>query len=82
MKLVVMAVRDEKANVWNTPFFTKHGVEGVRSFHAAVKDTTTMLHKFPEDFALYMLGYFDDETGTFELGERPAVVAMGRDAVD
>lgn len=76
MKHVVMSAYDKKARAYLTPFFVTHVDVAVRTFTSAVNDPTHpgMINKHPEDFCLYHLGTFDDDTGHFNLTAAPVVV--------
>lgn len=63
MKLNIYSVHDRKAAVFARPFIAPNDGMALRSFAAAKLDPSTELAKFPEDFSLYLLGSFDDETG-------------------
>lgn len=66
MLLKVYSIRDTKAEVYNTPFMKKTHGEAERDFTSLVKDEKSMPNQYPEDFDLYHLGIFDDQTGKFE----------------
>lgn len=59
----VYAVRDVKADAFVSPFFRRTHKEAMRYFGDAVVSKDTMFHAHPEDFQLFCLGQFDDETG-------------------
>jgi len=63
MLLKMYSIRDQKAEVFNTPFFQKTHGEAERNFHTAANDPQTSLSKYPEDFDLYYLGEYDDNSG-------------------
>lgn len=63
MILKVFSIRDAKSEVYNTPFFQKTHGEAERSFRTAANDDKTQINKYPEDFDLYYLGEYDDNTG-------------------
>lgn len=66
MELKIFSIRDQKSEVFNTPWYkTTHG-EAERDFRSAVNDEKTFLYKHPEDFDLYFLGTYDDNTGKFQ----------------
>lgn len=71
MILKAFSVRDSKAEVFNTPFFQKTHGEAERSFRELVRDPKTMPGKYPEDYDLYYLGEYDDQTGKMELIASP-----------
>lgn len=71
MQLKVFSIRDAKSEVFHTPFYkTTHG-EAERDFRTAVNDKKTQLHQYPEDFDLWYLGEYDDNTGKFESLDTP-----------
>lgn len=78
MNKKVFSIRDHKALIYNNPFFkTTHG-EAERDFRTAINDPQAgNLNKYPEDYALYYLGDYDDVSGTFSSLEAPQKVADG-----
>lgn len=66
MLLKVYSIRDAKGEVYNTPFFQKTHGEAERSFKQVSNDEKTFIFQYPEDYDLYYLGQFDDQTGVFE----------------
>lgn len=64
MQLKMFAIRDSKAEFYNQPFFQKTHGEAERNFRALTKDDKSMIAKYPEDYDLYYLGEYDDQTGT------------------
>lgn len=75
MNLHVMAVYDKKGRCYAQPFFSAHPDVGLRSFAAAVNTPSSAPSHNPEDFSLFLLGTFNDDTGRFNLTENPVVVA-------
>lgn len=65
MKIEVFAVLDAKIGSYAQPFFSPTIASALRAFVEAARDTTSTLGKHPEDFQLYHLSTFDDETGEF-----------------
>lgn len=63
MLLKVFSIRDQKAGVFNTPFFQKSVGEAERNFRELIKDDKSLVSKYPEDFDLYEIGDYDDEKG-------------------
>lgn len=64
------AVYDIKAAAFLQPFFSQMDATAVRALAAAVNDPTTMLHKFPGDYALFQIGSFDEAMGQL-VGQNP-----------
>ena len=76
MVQIVCSVLDVKANAFATPFFVPNRSMAVRSFGDAVLDTNSMLAKHPEDYNLYQLGTYDDNSGKLESLPAPEFLAM------
>lgn len=61
--LNVYSFYDSKAKTYHTPFFLKQDGQAIRAFLDLVNNPQTDIAKYPEDFSLFKLGQFDDETG-------------------
>lgn len=62
----VFAVYDSKACFFGQPFFDQHVNSAIRNFSDAVNDGSNpnnMWFKHPEDFSLFEIGDFNNETG-------------------
>lgn len=59
----VFAVFDTKVGAFMQPFFSNNQQTAMRAFTDAAMDPSTTLSKHPEDYHLYHLGSFNDETG-------------------
>lgn len=84
MKRAVCAVFDSAIASYGQPFFVPHVGAALRSFVDEVnrKAQDNQLNAHPEDFVLFHLAYFDDETGEFMSTERGVVaLARGKDVV-
>lgn len=75
MKLKMFSIRDAKAEIFHSPYFNKSHGEAERNFAELVKDEKSMIHKYPQDFDLYFLGEYDDQTGKMEALDTPQHVA-------
>lgn len=80
MKTFMYTVFDDKADVYTPPFF--QGTDGLamRAFSQACVDTSHPFNKNPEDYHLYKVGSFDDETGKVEAFE-PSLLLEAADVV-
>jgi len=63
MQLKIFTIRDSKGEMYNTPFFRRTIGDAERTFHELVNDDKTSVSKYPDDFDLYLIGDFDDQTG-------------------
>lgn len=62
----MFAIRDTKAEGYNTPFFQPTFGLAERAFKEAAKDEQSMISKNPEDFSLFYLGEFHQDSGLIE----------------
>jgi hypothetical protein len=70
----IYAVHDIKADAFGTPIFQANDEICIRSLSAVVCDTETTIGKNPEDFNLYNLGAYNNETGLISTLERPELI--------
>lgn len=66
MILNVYSVFDAKLAVFGKPWYGLNDAGAIREFSDAVNDGSNpnnQWHRHPEDFSLYHLGAFDDQTG-------------------
>lgn len=75
----VFSVRDRAADVFGRPFFVPTTGQAVRAFTDTInsKEDSEMV-RHPDDFDLYHLADFDDETGQFECLSQPKQIAVGK----
>ncbi len=80
MKLVLCTVKDRAADAYGRPMFVPSVGVAIRSFSDEVNrdDTENQLNRHPDDFDLYELGEFDDNTGLFALYEQPKLLSLGK----
>ncbi len=80
MKLVLCSVKDRAADAYGRPMFVPSVGVAIRSFSDEVnrKDSENQLFNHPDDFDLYELGEFDDNTGLFVLHEAPKLLSLGK----
>lgn len=71
MQLKIYSIRDAKGEIFNQPFYKKTHGEAERDFQTLCKDEKSMPHQYPEDFDLYFLGHYDDQTGKIQSLDTP-----------
>lgn len=64
-EIMVYAVYDSKVKYYHNPIFLRNRGEALRSWEKAANDEKLEIALHPNDFALFELGKFDDQTGTF-----------------
>lgn len=75
MKTKIFTVYDVKAQANMTPFFMQSTGQAVRAFEDTVNDPKSAFNKHPEDYTLFEIGTFDDQTGTLE--NHKASISLG-----
>lgn len=82
MQFKMFSIRDSKAEIFNPPFFSKSHGEAERNFTALVRDNKSQLNQFPEDFDLYFVGHYDDQTGVTQTLDTPVHVVKAINVYD
>lgn len=82
MRLQIVAVRDSAADMYMQPQFVPTVGVGIRAFTDQInnKDAQNIMNKHPEQFDLYCLGSYDDNTGEFSEGP-PKHLIHGKNVV-
>lgn len=65
------AIKDKKAEIYADLFQLPNNAIALRKFSEACADEKSDLHKYPEDFALYLIGKYDNVKGTIGGPEEP-----------
>lgn len=81
MKLVVVSVYDSKVSAFATPFFVRSRGEALRSFEDACGDEKLPFRAHPEDYALYIVGEFEDSAGMLMPMDAPYRLCAASDFV-
>lgn len=82
MKIKMFAVLDKQPNAYMQPFFALTAGQAARMFGDLVADNNSQVSKHPEDYALFHVGEFDDQSGEVDgLANGPQPVARGRDFI-
>lgn len=75
----IVAVRDRALDAFGQPFFIPSNGAAIRSFQDEINNKDSELYKHPDDYDLYELGEYDDNTGTLAQGpEHPRQIAIGK----
>lgn len=73
MIVCVFSVYDKKAEAYMSPFTFNVQGQALRAFADSVNDGESMFCRHPDDFDLYELGKFDQESGEF-LSEKHFII--------
>lgn len=82
MLMKAYSVMDVKAKAYNTPFFMAQDGMALRAFGDLVRDPKTSIHAHPEDYSLFHVGSFDDESGIMIAIDAPAYIGKAVDFVE
>lgn len=84
MIYIVAAIHDRCGQVYAQPFFSPTIETAIRSFRMLINDEQGGLpHTNPDDFSLFHLGSFDDQSGRFSptSSDLPNLLALARDMI-
>lgn len=59
------SIRDSKGEIFHLPIFKNTHGEAERDFKTMVNQPKSNLNDYPEDFDLYHIGEYDDNSGIF-----------------
>lgn len=78
MKLSIVVMKDTAVQAFMAPQAVQHRNAMVRAVGDAMKNTENKADyvKHPEDFELYEVGTFDDQTGKLEAKEPELIVRL------
>jgi hypothetical protein len=80
MKQIICTVKDRAADAYGRPMFVPSAGVAIRSFSDEINrnNADNQLYNHPDDFDLYELGEFDDNSGLFALHEQPKLLSLGK----
>lgn len=80
MKHIITTVKDRAAEAYGRPMFVPSTGVAIRGFADEINRNSSdnQLFNHPDDFDLYDLGIFDDNTGLFQLHEQPKLLSLGK----
>ena len=80
MKMTICSVFDSAAATYGRPFFVPSRQVGIRTFTDEVnrEDEQSNLYLHPDDFSLFVIGEFDDQSGVFDT-HAPEVLIRAKD---
>lgn len=71
MKTELYVIYDSKSGIYNKPFHQLNRDVALRTATDLANDPNSEISKFPEDYSLFLIGTYDDETAGMELTEAP-----------
>lgn len=77
----IYSVRDQAAQAYCAPFIVHNQGLALRAFADACNDDNHHFSKNPQDYIIFELGEFDDNTCHFEINDAPLSLGVGIDFV-
>lgn len=75
MKMKFFTVYDSQSEAYLPPFTMQTKGAAIRAFSDSVNDTSTQFYKHPQDYTLFEIGEYDDQTATLRPYE--AKISLG-----
>lgn len=75
MKTLMYVIHDSKAAIYNKPFFQLNRDVAIRTATDLANDPQSEVSRNPEDYSLFCIGEYDDETAQCDLKASPEHVA-------
>lgn len=76
----IYSIKDVKTGFLNI-HLEQNDAAATRNFGSMCMNDDSLMHKFPNDYSLYLLGTFDTEDASIELQKTPKHLADGYDFV-
>ena len=67
-------VYDSKAEIYTNPFHFRNDQEAIRQFTTEAQNPESKLNKHAEDYTLFLLGEYDQDTAEFSIRETPKAI--------
>lgn len=80
MKYLILSTYDSATEMYNQPFHVQSIGQATREFTDVLSDPNHPMAKHPEDYALFQIGTFNDNTGKIEPIE-PKCVARAHELI-
>jgi len=75
---IICAIKDGAVDAYETTFEVRAQGEALRMFLDEVQNPQSRIHRHPEDFELYKIGMFDEQSGELQ-GMKPERIARAID---
>lgn len=81
MKFKIFSIKDHALDAYMRPWYAQSTGQAVRMFQDEINNPQSEMHKHPDDYDLYELGDWDEETAEFKNLGTPKQVARGKELV-
>lgn len=75
----IYSVRDDAAAAYLPPFYARQNGEAIRMFQNSLSDSQSNFAKWPDQFVLFELGEFNEDTGQITTLPAPKSLGNGLD---
>lgn len=79
MQMIMVAIKDRALDAYMRPFFAQTKNQAIRMFTDEVNNPESPMHKHPDDYDLWYLLTWNDDTGGVE-EVKPEQLAIGKNA--
>lgn len=79
--VILCAVRDAAIDSFLAPFTARHSNQAVRMFGDAINNADSEMKKHPDDYDLFVIGEFEEETGRVKPHDKPELLVRGKNLV-
>lgn len=76
--LQAFCIRDIKMDMFQRPFFMPNRASAIRAFGDAIRNKDTPMAAHPEDYELFHVGQFEEQTAQYE-SFVPSQISLGGD---
>ncbi|AXL14764.1 nonstructural protein [Microviridae sp.] len=81
MKLKIFTIYDQKAHAYITPFFLPEEAMAIRTFGDCCNDKSHQFGRHPEDYTLFNIGAWADNTAQIVMNNAPITICNGLEMV-
>lgn len=78
MKYIIVSIKDRAIDAFQPVFNVRAPGEAIRAFQDAINNNQNPMHAHADDYDLYELGTFNDETGQIQTHQQPKQIALGK----
>ena len=75
-------IYDSKAEIYTPPMHFRNDAEALRQLGQEANNPDSKLNKFAEDYSLFLLGEWDEDTAEFEIRESPKCIAKFHELIN
>lgn len=75
------SIRDTKSELYSTPWYAINHATAIRNFSKAVNSSESPIKEQPEDYDLWYVGEYDDNTGKINPEPTPQHISKAVDCL-